>query len=92
MNLEDILTGAAGVETIDTSKFILSVTNVKALRNIKLRSTIELMQLDSANASDEAFRNVYTMKQYELTFIDYLITLSNINLEQANNKSKTTEE
>ncbi len=92
MQLEDILEGRVSTDEIDTSKFMLTGTNIQGLRSIKLRSTMELLQLEAAKLSDEDFRKQYMIKQYEISFIDYLIDLSTINLAEANNKVKSNTE
>jgi hypothetical protein len=89
-----LLTGEIGPEDIDTSKFMLSATCIVGLRNIRLKSSIEILQLHPQQfKSAEDFANKYSTKSYEVTFIDYLISLSETNVELANDKSlKHTEE
>lgn len=89
-----LLTGEIGPEDIDTSKFMLSATCVVGLRNIRLKSALEVMQLNPKQyKTPEEFATAYSLKTYEVTFIDYLITLSETNIVLSNDKSlKHTEE
>lgn len=89
-----LLTGEIGPEDIDTSKFMMSGTCIVGLRSIRLKSSLEIMQLNPKQyKTAEDFANAYSTKSYEVTFIDYLITLSETNIELSNDKSlKHTEE
>jgi len=87
-----IIRGDIDVSEVDTSMFIMPVTTLQGLRNVRLKSYMELMQLaPAAFDTAEKFKQAFITKQYEIEFIDYLISLSSSNLELVSDNSTTEE-
>jgi hypothetical protein len=86
-DIAKLMRGEMDPAEIDTTKFMLNGTTVAALRNIRMKSQFELMTLQvSPGITPQEFQNIYTQKQYEVQFIDYLIELSDANIKQSNHK------
>ena len=83
---EAVLKGDVDPSEIDISGFQLGGTAQEALKRMIMKGRIELMQLsEQAGSMDaEAFHKAFTTKSYEVEYCQYLLDLSDANIEKEN--------
>lgn len=83
--LDAVLDGRE-IGELDTTGFMLGGTSLLALKNIRAKIALELLEARPLDETAEEFHEWYQKKLYELQFCDHLLHLHEANLELRNQK------